>query len=589
MTSVAQALVDRLSFLGCKDFYGVSGGAALHILHAAKSHPKVRLRTMNHEQSAAMAAEAQYRSSGNLAACVATSGPGATNLITGIAGAYYDSVPLIVITGQVSTNRRLIGSGVRQYGFQETPIDSLVEKIAKGVFYLDNPSDVLRVVDEAVNLAISGRPGPVLLDIPDDVQRVTIDLRKSQRGAISSASEGMIQPPASKIQQLENLLSESRRPVLVAGNGIPLEEGRDDFGTLVETLGVPVVLTWGGGNLLSSQHPLNFGFFGTHGSRHANYIIQNSDLVIAIGSRLDTKSTGSPPKSFARLAKKVMVDIDISELNKFSLVQVEIDLRIHSDSVRFIQSLLAAKLVWNVDQSWIAFCNQARDELSQSFKPSGPTAGINPHHALSKLFAGGPEAFDLFVDTGTSLPYAMAAFPFDSNRRLFHDFNNTAMGWSIPAAIGGSSASPNRTVIALLGDGSLMMTAGELTTLAKLSTSPKIILLANRGHSMIRQTQDQWFGGEYVSSSDDQIAFPDFEQLLSASGFKAVRITTENLHKKVGEIWDTKGPIAGILDVDPGWRVEPQVVFGDPIEDQSPKLPRKIHDYFMKHHSSRSG
>lgn len=577
MKTVAETIAATLASHGCQFAFGVGGGAALHLLHALEAEEGVTLLAMNHEQSAAIAAESIGRLTGTPGVCVATSGPGATNLLTGVAGAFYDSVPVIALTGQVSTTRRLSTPGLRQYGFQETPIDQIAAKLCKGVFVITDPSQAEKQVCEAVALACDGRPGPVLIDVPDDVQRLNVEppafhLAASDCLASRKTEELVIEEGRGLIR----LLQESSRPVLVLGAGINSLAHSSQLEEFVTGLGIPTLLTWGACNALSRDHRLNYGFFGTHGPRVGNHIIQNSDLIISIGSRLDTKATGSPPSSFGREAKKIVVDIDRSELDKFEEIGLEVDLRIWCSAIALIEFLLKSLPTQKDFQSWFDYCNHVRLTLAQEAPDEDEPSGLNPHLFLSVLFDSAPARLNAFVDTGTVLPFTMNAFPFSKKRRVFHDFNNTAMGWSVPAAIAGGMSDPTRSVLVLIGDGSTLMTSGELVRLSSSVQNIKLILLDNGGHSMIRQTQDQWLGSNYVASQKPELAFPDFPKLLSASGFKVAHFERLQDLESVQSFWAEDGPVAGILKISPEWKPAPIVKFGAPLEDQDPKLDSKI-------------
>ncbi|WP_197473110.1 thiamine pyrophosphate-binding protein, partial [Oleiphilus sp. HI0123] len=311
--------------LGVRHAFVVTGGASLHLIHSIYNTENIEHICCHHEQSAAMSADAYARVTNDIGLAIATSGPGATNLITGICGCFYDSVPAVFITGQVSTFRLSEDSGVRQTGFQETPITEMCRPVTKYVKQIRNPHDIKKELQKAVYIAKSGRPGPVLIDIPDDIQRT--DIQPEQLDAFSPELECKTLSPQTlgAVNGIVSKLKTSKRPVIVAGWGLHLAKCEDLFSELVDKLGVPVVLTWGASDILADSHALKVGTFGTHGSRYANFTIQNADFVLALGTRLDTKATGTPVNTFARQAWKAVVDIDKNELEKFERNDLKID------------------------------------------------------------------------------------------------------------------------------------------------------------------------------------------------------------------------------------------------------------------------
>lgn len=577
--TVAQAIATYLRDQGSNSAFVVAGGASLHLIHAFGTTPGCQYLPVHHEQSAAMAADGFTRSSGRLGVAIATSGPGATNLITGIAGCYYDSVPAIFVTGQVSTTRMVGSTGVRQVGFQETPIVEMVRPITKGAFAVRDKNDIRRALEEAVWLATQRRPGPVLIDVSDDVQRQQVTWDE-----LGSFSPSLEPPPDTKdlLRALQKAITKARRPVLVAGAGIVLSGAERQFVSFADRWGAPVVLTWGVPHLLPQGHPQRVGVFGTHGNRHANVVLQNADLVVSIGSRLDTKATGSPVNTFARDAVKAMVDIDPAELGKFSQFGLSMDMLIESDAGQFLGATRDLSFP-EITTQWRDFCNNA-ERVCESFDRSlriGP--GINPYEFTRRLGASAPETLDVFVDTGCALPWLMTGFVPKSGQRIMHDLNNTAMGWSLPATIGGSIASPERQNVCVIGDGSLMMSMHDLITLSANNPRARVILIDNSGYSMIRQTQDQWLASAYHSSSQEGgLHFPGYEQLAASTNYDYLNLGPDNdIDVTLQKFWTNEQPVFLRVEIDPAWRVVPQVKFGRPNEDMEPLLPRDLFSSMM--------
>lgn len=585
---VSDIVAHVLALNGVRTVFGVSGGASLHLLHAIHIHPDLKLITTHHEQAAAMAADSTARITGEIGAAISTSGPGATNLITGIAGCYYDSIPAIFITGQVSTNRLGRSFGVRQLGFQETPIVEMVTEITKYAIQVLDPCLLIEKLESCIKLAISGRPGPVLIDIPDNLQRMTIPLPEGLPRERVSMSMDMSHssPMTSELAKLSELVSNSLRPVIVLGWGVHLAKQEDAIRKVLDKLNWPTLLTWGGADILSEECSYRIGTFGTHGNRDANFIIQNSDLVISIGSRLDTKSTGSPVSTFATSAKRIMIDLDINEIQKFRELDWDLDLGLNIDLrsdgfQKVLQVILdSAKPIEN---HWSYYIELCRKLLARPHQPARP-GYVDPYEFVDQLSLMAPPGTRLLVDTGCSIAWVSQAWKFKSGQRLFHDFNNTAMGWALPAAIGSLAINDLISTIAIIGDGSLMMSLQELATLKLLGRPLKLFVINNSGYSMIKQTQDQWFKSEYFASdAGDSLSFPHYSNLALAFGLEYLILNNERgINPTIKRILASEKSVLCEVLVSPLARVLPQVKFGSSIEFMEPEIPRDILDLLNK-------
>jgi acetolactate synthase-1/2/3 large subunit len=578
MKTVAEAVADFFQDY-VDTVFVVSGGAALHLIHAFGRNDKVSCIPLNHEQSCVMAADGYARRRNSLGLCISTSGPGATNLLTGLAGAFYDSIPLICLTGQVSRQRMLKTPSLRQYGFQQTPIQQMAEPISKASILVTNPDEIRYKLEEAVWIALEGRKGPVLIDIPDDVQREVIDWSRLSGYSNFRAKESQLLD--GEILRIRNAIRESSRPVVIAGAGLCASSKQEFITKSFDQMPIPTVFTWGASKYLDRSNPFHIGFFGTHGERQANLVVQNADLILSLGCRLDTKATGSPATTFARSAKKIVVEIDISELQKFEELAINIDFPVTSDVGTFLERLNLEEAAVVISREWIDYCEQVREALGEESKFSEPAPGINPYLFFRELAKSSPSNLSVFLDTGTALPYALSSFPAKKDHRIFHDFNHTAMGWSIPASIGGSLAAEGE-VLTVVGDGSLMMALSDLVSLAGMRNRSKVVLLDNSGHSMIRQTQDQWLSGEYIASSiEGGLSFPNFRLLAESCGFEYLFISERFSEEDLHAFWEAKNPIFLHLSINNRWRVSPQVTFGYPNEDQDPPMPDELFKKFM--------
>jgi acetolactate synthase-1/2/3 large subunit len=577
MVKLSDYVADFLARQGLRHAFIISGGASIHILHSLAAHPDIEAICPHHEQAGAMAADAYARVTGQLGCAIGTSGPGATNLVTGIAGAWFDSIPVLYITGQVATYRMRGETGVRQMGFQETDILSMVAPITKHAVLVTDPNRIAYELERAVWIARSGRPGPVVVDIPDDLQRSFVDPLKLEHFVAPTEPEpAPTSSPTHHLDRLMALISSARRPVVVLGWGVRSAGAADLALQVVEQLGAPVLTSWAVKDLINEDHPLLAGTFGTHGVRAGNFAIQNADLVISIGARLSTHETGTPMSSWAREAKVAAVDIDATELGKFASFGKPLDLAITCDAGVFLAEFQGRLKPQSVPDftDWRAQIQDWRQRYP--VERLGPDAGtVDPYGFMRALAAAVPDDEHVFVDTGCSVAWMMQALPVSRGVRLFHDYNNTAMGWALPAAIGGAFAL-GRAVTCVSGDGSLMMNLQELATIVRHRLPVKLFVMNNQGYAMVQQTQEQWLGGDYVGTSiAGGLGFPDFVALAAAFGLPSLSLEAKaDTASIVDQAYAMDGPVLVDVRVPDTERVTPQCKFGYPIEDAEPLLPR---------------
>lgn len=563
---------------GIRHVFVITGGAAAHLIDSIAKNPDIDYICTQHEQAAAMAADAYSRVTENLGAAIATSGPGATNLITGVCCAYYDSIPVIYITGQVATFRSHKGTGVRQLGFQEADTVDIFKPFTKYAVLIDDPKRIRYELEKATHIAKSGRPGPVLIDLPDDLQRVDIN---------PNELESFVPEPENKdlcrlneqVGKCIQLLENTKRPAVILGWGIRLAKAEKEAKEFVDRIGFPILPTWATMDMLPSNHPLVVGSFGLHGTRYGNLTVQNADLVISIGSRLDTHLTGTPINTFAREAKKIVVDIDSNELNKYEKFGMEVDVLIHSDVKDFFRVI--NNKVDEINKKDISEWKKRIAEWKARY-PICPLEyyhqkDVNPYVFVKALAKELPEGAVIFVDTGCGVAWMMQGFEFKPRQRLFSAFNNTPMGYSLSASIGASFALDKRPITCITGDGGLQINIQELATILRHNLPIKIFLINNHGYSMIRQTQDQWFNSRYVASTvEGGLAFPDFVKVAKAYGYKTLTINSNReVPERIREVFSNEEPIFCNVEIHPNHRVVPQVKFGRPIEDSEPLLDRQ--------------
>jgi acetolactate synthase-1/2/3 large subunit len=572
-------VADFLARQGIRHVFAITGGASLHLIDSVANHPSIDYVCPHHEQAGAMAADGYARVTGNLGAALATSGPGATNMITGICCAWYDSVPVLYITGQVSTFRFKGTTGVRQMGFQETGIVDICRSITKYAVTVTDPKSIRYELEKAAWIAKEGRPGPVLLDIPDNIQREEIEHEKMEGFTPPSVTPGETSDMlVTAVTKCLEWIKQAERPLVVLGWGVHLANAERDALAFVEYLGLPVNPTWGAADILAETHPLRCGTFGTHGTRFGNFAIQNADIVISIGSRLDTHMIGSPFSNFCRGGRKVMVDIDATEINKFSQFDLHIDLPIVADAKAFLVEAMkqSANQVAPAITPWRERINEWKSRYPEVQPSYFQSSTLNPYVFIKALSDAATEGEVVFADTGCGVAWMSQAFQFKSGQRFFSAFNNTPMGYGLPAAIGACLALNEKRIICITGDGGLMMNIQELNTVLYHKLPIKIFVLNNHGYSMIQQTQDQWLNSNYEASSEASgLGFPDFHKLAELLGFNTLTIhSNQEASDKLKAFLDAPGPGFCNVELRPEERVIPQVRYGRPIEDPEPLLPR---------------
>jgi acetolactate synthase I/II/III large subunit len=556
--------------------FAVTGGASLHLIDSVARTPGIEYVCPQHEQGGAMAADAYSRATGNLGCAIATSGPGATNLVTGIICSWFDSVPVLYLTGQVTTFRLKGDTGVRQMGFQETEIVEMCRKVTKYAVMVTDWKQIRYELEKAIYIAKSGRPGPVLVDIPDDLQRMDIDV--SVLPGYTAPPADVPSPQSSDLDTIVKYLGEAQRPVAILGWGVRLAGADREAIQLIEQLGIPVLPTWPALDVLPASHPQLIGPFGTHGTRYANYALQNADLVLSIGARLDTREAGSPYSEFARGARKIVVDIDPAELNKLPKFDMAVDLLVTSDAKQFVRALKTrtAGLPKLKIDGWYARIAEWKRKYPICAPEYRTQDLVNPYVFVEALSAAAQPGEVLALDTGCALAWTCQAFQFKEGQRLFHCFNTTAMGYGLPAAIGISFALDRKPVTCIVGDGSLQMNIQELATMVRHNLPIRVFLINNHGYSMVQQTQEQWLGGRYEATTvEGGLAFPDFAKVAEAYGIRTVTLSKNaDIAAVVRDVYAIDGPVFCNVEIAASHRVIPQVRFGRPIEDGEPLLPR---------------
>ena len=569
-----------LAGLGIKHVFVVTGGAAAHLIDSVAKYPGIDYVCSQHEQAAAMAVDAYTRVTRHMGAAIVTTGPGVTNLTTGICSLYYDSLPSIFIAADVSTFRlSKHAPGVRQLGFQEAPHIDLVKPITKYATLVEDPQMIRYELEKAVHIATSGRPGPVFVDIPDDLQRVDIDLEELE-SFVPEEEPKDLKRISQQIDRALELVAQAKRPILVLGAAIKIAKVEEQAKAFAERLQIPIALTWATMDMFPADHPLHTGGFGVSSTRRGNFAIQNSDLVFSIGSRLDTHATGTPVNTFAREAKKIVVDIDPSELAKFGPQGMDVDLLIQADVRDFFQVLQTKNdgIVTQDISPWLQKIEEWRRKypvcLPGYYKQKG---SVNPYVFLEALSKETAEGDILVVDCGANLIQTYQGYKVKANQKLFSDFNNSPMGYSLAASIGACFANNGKPVICLIGDGGLQLNIQELGTVVRYNLPIKIFLFNNHGYGIIQQTQDDWLESQYWASRPQTgLPDPDYIKIAKAYNLKTVNIKSHrDMRAKIREVLDSDEAVLCNLEFDQNQRITPMLKAGRPIEDPNPLLDRK--------------
>lgn len=558
--------------------FQIIGGASVHMVHSLADNKHIKYICVEHEQAGAMAAEAYSRMTKNLGAAMATSGPGMTNLITGIACAYFDSTPVLYITGQVNTDESKEWRKVRQVGFQETDIVSMVKPITKFSVQIRDPARVREILEQAVYEAKSGRPGPVLIDIPMNIQRAEIDpahltgFTPPKETGLDNASQ-----ISKKVDRALKFLAQAKRPVLIAGGGVRYADQTKQFLVLANKLNIPVVSTWSGIDVISHDHPLYRGQIGVYGSRGANFTIQNSDFFLSFGTRLDTRITGGRPETFARAAKKVVVDIDKSEIYKKRGLSPDIGI------VADVRDVLPAFITKVKHQNradisdWTALTKKWTGEYP-SVLPAWRRRKnlVDPYYFIETLSTSTDPDAVVFTDCGANLTWTIQAFRVRGRQRLISAMGNSPMGYSMAAAIGASIALGKKPVIAIIGDGGFQINIQELQTIVHYKIPLKIFVLNNNAYGIIMQFQDTWFGGNHQATIPKfGYSAPDLLHIADSYGIPSLRIKNHReLASKIRRVLAHKGPILCDVTIPQHAPLIPKLEFGNPIENLSPELSR---------------
>lgn len=593
MSSTTQKLSDivisRFVKLGITQAFSVTGGASMHLNDSVGENPNIHVMYMHNEQSCAMAAEGFARISRQPALVVTTAGPGAINTLNGVFGAFTDSIPMIVVAGQARTNtiKSTFGlENLRQLGDQEAPMLKMVSEITKKQFQVDEdiqPTELLTLIDHAYLIATTGRPGPVWIEIPVDVQAKLLNISHEDIADFKSSSfiDTENSNISSEIHVLLEKIGASKRPVFLLGSGVQISNTSKQVIQLAEATNIPILTAWSH-DIIDSNHRLFMGRPGTIGTRPGNFILQQSDLIIVLGSRLNIRQISYNWDEFAKNSYLVQVDIDAQELNK--PFPIRIDLPIHSSIKNFLFQLSQnfKEMKKPNTENWVNWCKEIKTkyDLNPDSYPESVDV-INPYRLIPYVIDLLPKNSTIVCGDATACIVPFQTAKIRDGIRMFSNSGCASMGYDLPAALGAAIANKDVMTLCFAGDGSLMMNIQELQTLYASNLNIKLVILDNGGYLSIKQTQSNFFGRQHGSSPFSGVTFPDFAKVTQAFGLSTFTLTSSNWKEELISVLNTPGPqvIVAKLDTEQEFipRLKSRIVDGvittPQLDDMFPHLP----------------
>lgn len=574
---VMQFLVEH----GAPVVFMLPGGGCMHLVDSLGHTQGLRYVPCLHEQAAAIAAESYAQNTGGIGAALVTTGPGGTNAITGLAAAWIDSTPVLFFSGQVKRSDRLGTSGVRQLGSQEVDIVPVVQSLTKYAVTVMEPLDIRYELEKAYHLAMTGRRGPVWLDIPLDVQAAEIDERLLRGYTPPQEASGSL--TEEELLEVQRLLETAKRPVLLVGNGARAG-GEESLRRFMEKTGIPVLLTWKSIDLLAHDDAQYYGCPGGMGHRAANFILQNADCLFILGSRLDSSLTAWNHKNFAPRAKKIMLDIDVHEIDK---MQMDITLKLVADLKEALPQLAARSYAMEAALAdWLGYCRRMKEKYpAVSAEMYAEKDFVNAHcfiEALSEALTKD----DVLVpeSSGSAGEITYQALRVKKGQRVRNAAGLGSMGFGVPYAIGACLAADGRRTVLVDGDGAFQLNIQELATIALHRLPIKIFLWMNGGYASIMGTQRNYFGGAYVAANRESgLAIPDVGAVAAAYGFQVFRMEhAAEMKPRIAEALAAEGPVLVLVRTSPMETASPRAkseklpngsMVSKPLEDMWPYLP----------------
>jgi acetolactate synthase-1/2/3 large subunit len=568
MVKVSDLIAEFLKDKEIDIVFGIIGSANSHIFDSINKLGYTKIINVHHEQAAVLAMGAHYRASGRLSCAIVTAGGGATNAVTGVVSNWADSIPGLIISGQESYGYIKSHANLRMYGTQGLNICEMVKDVTKKSLAFTDEMNIQDALEDLHNVSTKPRQGPCWLDVPFDLQSKMVDKRDWNRTNPATQS--------TDVSSLVSLINNSKRPVILGGNGVRLSGSKNSFNKLVNATRIPTLLSWSGIDLLSSDNPNYFGRFGLYGQRAANFIVQNSDLVIVLGSRLALPQVGYNFSQFAREAKVVVVDVDEHEASKYPVEKIVADCKDVIDQ-------LNQSTINGYRREWVAYCNIMKTKYPLVDTIHKDNGYINSYRFIDKLSTHLEDDHIIVTDMGTALLSGHQTIKLKEGQTMFTSLGLGEMGYGLPAAIGAQFACPNKPVLCMNCDGGMMMNLQECHTIIENNLPIKIIIFNNDGYLMIKHTQKMLFKGNYVSvNKNTGIGLPKFDKLMKAFGYNYYELKQWDNFDNVVDLFlnDAKASVLEVF-MDPEQDFIPKVkgvlkedgsIFPPPIEEMSPIL-----------------
>lgn len=561
---VSQYIADFLAKNGIKDVFMVTGGGAMHLDDALGHHEELNCVFNHHEQACAIAAEGYTRMTGKLSAVCVTSGPGGTNAITGVMGGWVDSIPMFVLSGQVKRETTIWSCpelNLRQLGDQEFNIIDSVGNMTKYAVMLTNPIEVAYHLEKALFLCMNGRKGPVWIDIPLDVQGAMIENDELIHFDAAAECPWSVPKVTDKLaQDILDKISKAKSPLILVGTGINLSGSTGKLLELLDKLKIPVVTAWNANDVVAHDNPYFAGMPGTVGTRPGNFAVQNADLLLSLGCRLNIRMIGYNHYDFAKNAYKIVVDIDSRELDKPT---IRPDMKVNADVSDLLDVLLSLDYAPNPEhEKWLSFCQGLVKKYPATLPTyyNGGEGALNPYVFIDKLFEHLEPSDRIICGNGSACVITFQAGKIKQGQRMFTNSGCAAMGYGFPAAVGVAVSDNSKRTICIDGDGSFMMNIQELATVAHNKLDIKIMIINNNGYHSIRQTQTNLFKPPFIGiDGDSGLSFPDFEMLAKAFGVKYFAADSEsNVDEALRAALNCEGPCICEVIVDPAQNFAPK-------------------------------
>lgn len=547
---------------GVTHVYEMVGGMITHILDSLASNGNISIISMHHEQGAAFAAEGHARMTGKPLVAMATSGPGATNLLTGVGSCFFDSVPAVFITGQVNRHEMKGTLAIRQLGFQETDIVEMARPITKAAFQVLEPSALQSVLEDAFRIAQEGRPGPVLVDIPMDIQRAEIPWNETKE-TVSVPIEFL----DTDVLEVLDALRSAQRPMILVGGGVRSGRAKAEFEAFLNLAKIPVAYSLMGVDCVSADSELRVGLIGSYGNRWANHAIGTCDCLLVLGSRLDIRQTGSDVGSFRGEKRIYHVDCERAEINNRVKDCTALVGQVNNFLRRCVALLDGCEIATRSD--WMAAISDLKARYPDTEELAG-YAGINPNGFCHELARSSRDAVAVVTDVGQHQMWSAQSYDLMVGQRFLTSGGMGSMGFALPAAIGASFAGGKAPVVMIAGDGGFQCNIQELETVRRNNLPLKMVVLDNGCHGMVRQFQESYFGSRFQSTKNGYSA-PRFDAIAEAYGIRALRIESQSA---VGEalewLWSDAGPSLLVVEIGEGTNVYPKLAFGRPFTEMEP-------------------